>query len=61
MTRGHRLFEAYGQVFPAGYQEHTSPAEACSTFAASSMLAEDVDRTVELYVPEDSEPGHLHF
>ena len=59
---GHRLFKAYGQVFPAGYQEHTSPAEACSDVRRiDDMLADDVDRTVELYVPEDSEPGHLHF
>ena len=27
---GHSLFKAFGQVFPAGYQDDTPPSEACS-------------------------------
>jgi len=59
---GTRLINAYGQVFPLGYQVDTLPSEACSDIRRiNSMLNEDVDRTVDLYVPKDSEPEHVHF
>lgn len=59
---GHRLYKSYGQIFPAGYQEDTLPAEACSDIRViDGMLNNDVERSVDLYVPEDSEPGHLDF
>ena len=59
---GHRLFRAYGQIFPAGYQEDTSPSEACSDIRViDNMLANDIDRTVDLYVRPESERGHLNF
>ena len=59
---GRRLFKAYGRIFPAGYQENTLPSEACSDVQyVNSMQAEGINRTVDLYVPEDCEPDHLHF
>lgn len=59
---GHRLFKAYGQIFPAGYQEETQPAEACSDLRViDEMLTNGIDRTVDLYVPENAEAGHLNF
>jgi len=59
---GRRLFKAYGQIFPPGYQADTLPTEACSDIRRiDRMLADGVQRTVDLYIPENSEPGHLHF
>ncbi|MBT8103069.1 MAG: NAD-glutamate dehydrogenase [Gammaproteobacteria bacterium] len=59
---GHRLYRAYRNVFPAGFQEDTEPGEACSDVRQiDRMLADDSERTVSLYLPEDSEPGHMHF
>ncbi|MCH9696371.1 MAG: NAD-glutamate dehydrogenase [Gammaproteobacteria bacterium] len=57
-----RLFNTYGGIFPAGYQEHTLPSEACSDIRRiDEMLASETQQTVHLYAPEGSEPGHLHF
>ena len=59
---GSRLYKAYGHVFPAGYQEDTDPALACSDIRRmSDMMQDNSDRTVDLYIPEESEPGHMHF
>ncbi len=59
---GQRLFRAYGQVFPAGYQDETSPRYACSDIKRiDSMRSDGVLRTVNLYKPEDAESGHAHF
>jgi len=59
---GHKLFREYGNVFPAGYQEDTSPRDACSDISTiDEMLTAGRRRTVELYKPEGSEPGHMHF
>lgn len=59
---GRRLFKAYGQIFPAGYQADTLPAEACSDVQRiDAMLRDEVTRTVDLYIAADAEPGHLHF
>ncbi len=59
---GHRLYRAYGHIFPAGYQEDTIPSAACSDIQViDSMLTNGIPRTVDLYVPELAEPGHLHF
>ena len=59
---GHKLYKAYGSVFPAGYQEDTSPRDACSDISSiDDMLVAGLHRTVELYRPEGSEPGHMHF
>ncbi len=59
---GHRMFKAYGQIFPAGYQADTLPTEACSDIRViNDMLNNDVECSVDLYVPEDSEPGHMDF
>ncbi len=59
---GHRLNRAYGNVFPAGFQEDTAPREACSDIRRiDGMLESDTQRSVDLYHPEDSEPGHMHF
>ena len=59
---GQQLIKDYGDIFPAGYQADTLPAEACSDIRRiDRMLSEGIDRTVDLYVPKDSEAGQLHF
>ena len=59
---GRRLFKAYGQIFPAGYQADTLPSEACSDVQRiDEMLRDKVERSVDLYVAPNAEPGHLHF
>ena len=62
LDEGTRLYRAYRDVFPAGYQEDTTPAEACSDVQQiDEMLLEDSSRAVNLYMPAESEPGHMHF
>ncbi|HNP37046.1 MAG TPA: NAD-glutamate dehydrogenase [Woeseiaceae bacterium] len=59
---GFRLYRSYGQVFPAGYQEATSPADACSDIERiDEMRAKGQLQTVKLYQAEDREPGHMQF
>ena len=59
---GLRLFRRYGQVFPAGYQEDTSPRDACSDVSRiDSMRDAGTNRSVNLYRPTDCAPGHMHF
>ena len=59
---GDRLYSAYGQIFPPGYQADTKPSEACSDAQRiDAMLNNNVARSVDLYVPPNLEPGHLHF
>ncbi|MEM7431179.1 MAG: NAD-glutamate dehydrogenase [Pseudomonadota bacterium] len=59
---GPRLYRTYRDVFPAGYQEDVSPADACSDIKRIEyMLENDVSPSVDLYVPDDAEPGHMHF
>jgi glutamate dehydrogenase len=59
---GERLFKAYGKIFPAGYQEDTSPKVACSDIEAmDAMLRDDIPRNVDLYEADDLEPGDMRF
>ena len=59
---GHALFRQYGKIFPAGYQEDTSPQDACSDINhIAAMRAEGRVRHVELFRPARSEPSHMHF
>ena len=59
---GLKLFKLYGHVFPAGYQEETSPKDACSDISRiDSMRNIEKMRSVNLYRPEGSETGHMHF
>ncbi len=59
---GHRLYKTYGQVFPAGFQEGTLPAEACSDIERiDRMRSEGELQTVNLYRPAGLDPGHMHF
>ena len=59
---GPRLYRACRNVFPAGYQEDTTPSEACSDIRRiDEMLQSASERSVDLYQPEGSEPGHMHF
>ncbi|HEX5788725.1 MAG TPA: NAD-glutamate dehydrogenase [Woeseiaceae bacterium] len=59
---GHRLFRSYGQIFPAGFQEETLPAEACSDIERIARMRADGElQTVNLYRPAGLEPGHMHF
>ncbi|MGI9233916.1 MAG: NAD-glutamate dehydrogenase [Woeseiaceae bacterium] len=62
LDEGTRLYRTYRDVFPAGFQEDTTPAEACSDVQQiDEMLRGESSRAVDLYVPEVSEPGHMHF
>ena len=59
---GERLYRAYGKVFPAGYQEDTSPRDACSDIRTmDAMLRDGVARNVDLYKAEDVKPGDMRF
>jgi glutamate dehydrogenase len=59
---GHRLYRTYGQIFPAGYQEATSPEYACSDIERiDSMRANAQLQSVNLYQAEDREPGSMQF
>jgi glutamate dehydrogenase len=59
---GHRLYQLYGHVFPAGYQEETLAKDACSDISRIDVMRNSAQmRTVNLYRPEESEPGHMHF
>ncbi len=59
---GHTLFRKYGKIFPAGYQEETSPQDACSDINhIDAMREEGRCRHVELFRPARSEPSHMHF
>ncbi len=59
---GPRMFRRYGQIFPAGYQEDTSPRDACTDVSRiHSMREAGKNRSVNLYAPAGSEPGHMHF
>jgi glutamate dehydrogenase len=62
IDEGPRLFRAYRDCFPAGYQDDVTPREACSDVSRiERMISEGSPRTVELYEPEGSDPGHMHF
>jgi glutamate dehydrogenase len=55
------LYNRYQDVFPLGYREDVRPSEACSDITRiEDMLANNTRRSVELYTPEGSEPGHMH-
>jgi glutamate dehydrogenase len=57
-----RLFKAYGQIFPASYQEDTLPIEACSDVCRiDTMLAENSKRTVDLYISKRTNAGNVFF
>ena len=59
---GSRLYREYNGVFPAGFQDDTAPKEACSDIRCiDGMVRDSSSRAVSLYVPADSEPGHMHF
>jgi glutamate dehydrogenase len=60
--KGPQLFRHYRDAFPVGYQDDVTPKEACSDVSRiEQMIADGSSRTVELYEPEGSEPGHMHF
>ncbi|MDH3532107.1 MAG: NAD-glutamate dehydrogenase [Gammaproteobacteria bacterium] len=59
---GPRLFRAYRDVFSLGYQADVTPREACSDVKRiEDMSATNSACTVDLYKPETSAPGHMHF
>jgi glutamate dehydrogenase len=62
IDEGPRLFRAYRDCFPVGYQDDVTPREACSDVSRiEQMISDGSPRTVELYEPEGCEPGHMHF
>ena len=59
---GHKLFRIYGDAFPAGYQEDTTPRDACMDISSiDEMQAAGRRRAVNLYRPAGAAPGHMHF
>ncbi len=59
---GPRLYRTYRDVFPPGYQDDVSPVDACSDIKRIEyMLENEVAHSVDLYVPDDALPGHMHF
>lgn len=59
---GPAMFRAYRDVFPLGYQADVEPADACSDIhQIEAMIANGDRQSVDLYKPEDSLPGHMHF
>ena len=59
---GSRLHKAYGRIFPAGYQEDCDPAAASADIRRmDDMINDDVGRSVDLYEPQGSKPGHMNF
>ncbi len=59
---GEKLYRAYGNIFPAGYQEDTRPKEACSDIRAiDDMMRNDVRRSVDLYEANAVNPGDMRF
>ena len=59
---GPALFRTYRGVFSLGYQAHVTAREACSDIERiEDMLAANSRRTVDLYRPDGSLPGHMHF
>jgi len=55
------LYHRYQDVFPLGYRENVLPSEACSDISRiEDMLATNTPRSVELYTPDGSPPGHMH-
>ncbi len=59
---GPKLFRAYRDVFPPGYQDDVDPLEACSDIKRiDEMLLTGSTQSVDLYKPEGSLPGHMHF
>ena len=62
IDKGPELHRKYRNSFPPGYQADVAPREACSDVERiEEMIADDQQRTVELYEPDGSEPGHMHF
>ncbi|MFZ9053968.1 MAG: NAD-glutamate dehydrogenase [Woeseiaceae bacterium] len=60
--QGPILHRAYRDVFPLGYQDDVSPHEACSDIKQIEwMLAEGINRSVDLYTPDGALPDELHF
>jgi len=59
---GPKLFRAYRDVFPPGYQDDVTPQESCSDIRQiEAMLANGERQSVDLYRPEGCLPGHMHF
>ena len=59
---GDNLYRAYGNIFPAGYQEDTQPKEACSDIRViDDMLRDGICRSVDLYKADTVKPGDMRF
>ena len=62
LEEGRRLYTAYNDVFPAGYQDDTSPLDACSDIRVlEKMRAQGLTRSVNLYRPDSSPGDHANF
>jgi len=62
LDEGPKLYRTYRDVFPPGYQDDVSPREACSDIKRiEEMLAAQSTQSVDLYRPEGSLQGHMHF
>ena len=59
---GEALFKTYGNMFPAGYKADTQPKEARGDIRAiDAMLADGIDRSVDLYASDNLGPGDMRF
>ncbi len=59
---GPKVYRRYRDAFPPGYQDEVNPREACSDIQQiESMLKGGLRKSVDLYKPKDSLPGHMHF
>ncbi len=59
---GDKLYRAYGNIFPAGYQEETKSKEACGDIRTiDDMMRDGVERSVDLYEADNLDPGHMRF
>ena len=59
---GEELYRAYGNIFPAGYQEETKPKEACADVRTiDDMMRDGIERSVDLYEADDLQPGDMRF
>ena len=59
---GDKLYRLYGHVFPAGYQEDTTPKDACSDISRIDKMRNAKQmRSVDLYRRDESVPGQMNF
>ena len=59
--RGNTLHEMYAGGFHAGYRDDHSPRQAVHDIELMESLGAERSLAMNLYVPLEAQPGHLHF